>query len=155
MVCLIGINVVDLWSLTHDNVRDGRLVYRRAKTHQTYDIRLEPEAVEIINRYRGEQKLISLCERQSNYKDFAKCLNNALAVVSRAQNLPKVTTYWLRHSWATIAYVEAHIKIDTISDCLGHRNGQKVTLGYVDKKRDQISRDAANRSVLDIIFSPS
>lgn len=152
MFCLIGINVVDLWHLKPSNVTDGRLVYRRAKTHQMYDIKLEPEAIEILNKYRGSDKLLSICENQQNYKDFAKSLNRALTVISRAQHLPSVTTYWIRHSWATIAYVEAHIKMDTISDCLGHRNGQKVTLGYVDKKRDQLSRDAANRAVLDIVF---
>ena len=41
---LIGINFADLAGLTDDNVIDGRIEYRRAKTGKLYSIRIEPEA---------------------------------------------------------------------------------------------------------------
>ena len=40
---LIGINIVDLFSLTHENVQNGRIVYTRRKTKRIYSIKIEPE----------------------------------------------------------------------------------------------------------------
>ena len=48
---LCGINIGDLCKLTE--LRYGRVEYVRAKTHRPYSIKVEPEALEIINRYRA------------------------------------------------------------------------------------------------------
>lgn len=50
---LCGINIGDLCKLTE--LRYGRVEYVRAKTHRPYSIKVEPEALEIINRYRGKK----------------------------------------------------------------------------------------------------
>lgn len=52
-IYLVGINMKDLLHLTADNLVDGRLYYRRHKTSKLYDIKVEKEAMDIINRYRG------------------------------------------------------------------------------------------------------
>lgn len=50
---LIGINTTDLYNLT--GIVNGRIEYRRAKTHRLYSIKVEPEALEIIKRWKGER----------------------------------------------------------------------------------------------------
>ncbi|MCM1141816.1 MAG: site-specific integrase, partial [Muribaculum sp.] len=72
---LCGINAVDLYNL-EGVTSDGRVEYRRAKTHKLYSIRVEPEAKEIIERWRGERKLLCIAERWSSHKDSTKWLNN-------------------------------------------------------------------------------
>lgn len=151
MFYLIGINIIDLWHLSPADYYGGRIRYKRHKTGTMYDIKVEPEAAAIIEKYQGTIKLLSFCETQDDYKNLASQINKALRKISAEMGLPPVTTYWLRHSWATIAYTDACVPIDTISDALGHKNGQKVTLGYVDKLRAMRMCDEANRKVIDIV----
>ena len=59
---LIGINTVDLHRLKAITP-DGRIEYKRAKTHRLYSIKVEPEAVEIINKYKGKNGLLCIADR--------------------------------------------------------------------------------------------
>ena len=54
MFYLCGINSVDLFNARPDALSNGRLEYVRAKTHKAYSVKVEPEAMEIIDRYRGK-----------------------------------------------------------------------------------------------------
>ncbi len=46
---VVGINIVDILHATA--IKNGRLEYRRAKTGKLYSIKLQPEAMQIINKY--------------------------------------------------------------------------------------------------------
>lgn len=61
-----------------------------------------------------------------------------------------LTTYWARHSWATIA-ASLDIPKETISAALGHQLGSTITSIYIDF--DQAKVDRANRQVIDYILS--
>jgi len=148
--CLIGMNPVDLFSAEPRDYYGGRINYRRAKTHKLYNIKVEPEAAAIIRKYRGETKLLSMCERK-DYRSPAKQVNKALRSISKELGLPPVTMYWMRHSWATIAY-SLGAPTDLVSDCLGHEHGSKVTATYINKGRVFNSKDELNRAVLDEVF---
>lgn len=153
---LVGINIVDLAGLTQDNIADGRLVYRRSKTGRLYSIRIEPEAEEIIERYKGKRHLLRCFDRYANYKDFAQHLNNGLRKIGERDADGKmkpisteVTTYWARYSWATYA-AQIDIPKDTISEALGHSYGNKITAVYIEYDKSKI--DAANRRVIDWVI---
>ena len=68
MFYLIGINAVDLLNAPRRALRNGRLEYIRAKTHKSYSIKVEPEAMEIIEKYYGETHLLNIMDNRSNYK---------------------------------------------------------------------------------------
>lgn len=156
---LIGINSADLWalkSITHN----GRIEYKRAKTGRLYSIKVEPEAMEIINKYQGVNGLLCIADRWSDSRNFRHQCNKALqrigAVERRGRGGKKiitaefegVTTYWARHSWATVA-ASLDIPRDTIAAALGH-GGNTVTDIYIDF--DQHKVDEANRQVLDWVL---
>ena len=61
-----------------------------------------------------------------------------------------VTTYFARHSWATIAYNDLQIPKDIIAQALGHSGSETVTDIYLDKDPKLV--DAANRRVLDWVL---
>lgn len=163
---LIGINIVDLCNLTKKSIVNGRLEYYRAKTGKYYSIKLEPEAVEIIEKYKGNKYLLDILDRYKNYKDYAQKLNNNIREIGETRVLkrmikgkrreikernpiyPDITTYWARHSWATIAH-KVGISKDTISMALGHEFGCKTTGIYINYDMDQV--DEANRKVLDYL----
>ena len=62
-----------------------------------------------------------------------------------------LTSYWARHTWATIAS-ELDIPVDVISHALGHSfsTGAKVTQVYINFNQKKI--DDANRKVIDYIL---
>lgn len=141
MFYLMGINAIDLLTAKPSQVVDGRLEYQRAKTGTLYSIKLEPEALEIIERYRGKKYLLNFCDRYKNYKDFMAKLNNCLDSL-----IPGCTSYYARHSVATIA-AELDIPLDTIARMLGHTDpSRRITLIYIDF--DQSKVDDANRKVI-------
>lgn len=144
---LCGINIVDLLRLR--KVIGGRIEYRRAKTGRLYSIKVEPEALDIITRLRGKAYLLYPLDRTHRYRTYAMILNRELAVISKLiPDCPKVTTYWARHTWATIA-ASLDIPKETIAAALGH-GGHTVTDIYIDF--DQRKVDAANRRVLDFVL---
>lgn len=165
---LVGINMVDLSALTKDNIVEGRIEYRRAKTGKFYSIRIEPEAQAILDKYRGKKHLLAPFDKYENYKDYVAHLNAALRKVGPQKkeggkplytknHLPVmapleagITAYWARYSWATYA-ADLDIPKDTISEALGHKYGSAITGVYIKFSRDKI--DAANRRVIDYLLS--
>lgn len=162
---LIGINIVDMHALTHVDA-DGYIRYKRAKTGRQYKIKVEPEALAIINKYRGQEHLLVWADRYRDYKSFAQHLNEEgiqrigrCEVVtidgsyhSRTKNVyypivKNATYYWFRRYWATVAY-NLEISEDVIAQALGHGR-RTVTDVYI--RKDQKKVDDANRRVIDYV----
>lgn len=139
--CTIGMNMVDCHKLEWSQIRDGYMRYVRSKTGRKYCIKLEQEALAVIDQQRGNGKVFDWSERYKMHTDYTQHLNDGLkAILGNDMHY-----YRLRHTWATFA---ARIKIpkDEIALCLGH--GRKtVTDVYVDYDQEVI--DAANRRVID------
>ena len=156
---LCGINLVDLANLKDDDYQSGRIRYRRAKTGRLYSIKVEPEAQSLITKYKGRDgHLIDILDRYANYKDFASHMTNALQKVGMECHpgckqkgkalFPKLTQYWCRHTWATLAY-ELDIPMEVIAQGLGHSYGSKTTSVYI--RPNQQKADDANRKVIDAL----
>ena len=143
---LIGINLVDLCNL--DKIIDNRIEYTRAKTGRFYSIKVEPEAAEIIQRHRGRYHLIDIGDRYDNYRNYTIRINAALKRIGNPPVCSELSTYWARHSWATIA-AELDIPKETIAAALGH-GGNSVTDIYI--RFDDRKIDEANRRVLDYVL---
>lgn len=158
MFMLIGINTIDLCNLKE--IKDGRIDYYRAKTGRLYSIKVEPEALEIINKYRGEKYLLNILDRYKDYKDYNHRMNRALKKIGPVKRVgrggkkvydplfPDISTYWARHTWATIA-ASLDIPRDTIAHALGHGNNT-ITDIYIDFDMKKV--DEANRRVIDWVF---
>lgn len=144
MFYLIGINIRDLMKAKHDDVIDGRLEYDRLKTGKHYSIKIEPEAMAIIRKYEGKEYLLKFSE-ESKISSFITLVNENLKHVRK-----DLSTYYSRHSWATIAS-DLEIPIETISNALGHSHGARVTNIYINFDRKKI--DEANRKVIDYVLN--
>lgn len=157
---LLGINTIDLYNLT-EITKQGRIEYARSKTDGLMSVKVEPEAMEIINRYRGAKGLLCIADRWSDHRNFRHQLNMALRRIGKARGqgrkdspddgpFAEVTSYWARHSWATAAY-EIGVSDDVISQALGHQgSGARVTEVYIRRSMDKV--DEANRRVLDWVL---
>lgn len=141
---LIGMNSADLLTLTENNLRDGRIVFHRHKTHRLYSVLVQPEAQAIIDRHRGRRLLLDFAENCTVYRHFANRANIYLHGIHKG-----LTMYWARHTWATIA-AALDIPDDTISLALGHAARNSTTDIYI--RRDLRKVDEANRRVIDHVF---
>lgn len=155
---LIGINAVDLLHLTAENIQGDRLVYKRRKTGRNYSLKLEKEALSLIDKYRGDRYLLNFLDTAS-YDSMISRINKNLKelgettiVNSRGKKIKStqykfLSTYFARHTWATIAaYLD--IPKETIAAALGH-GGNDVTDIYINF--DQTKVDKANRRVIDYL----
>ena len=157
---LIGINIGNLLCLKEENLVNGRIEYHRNKTNKLYSIKVEPEAMNIINKYRGKNYLLNIMDEYSNYKNFIKRMNTSLKQIGettrhglggkkeRKTIFPELSSYWARHTWATIA-ADLDIPKETISAALGHTIGSDITSIYI--KFNQKKIDQANRMVIDYV----
>lgn len=155
---LIGINMIDL--LKAKTIINGRLEYTRAKTKKLYSIKVEPEAQTIIDAYKGENYLLNILDDSKNYQDFLNRMNKNLKRIGFVESepithkktinplFPDLSTYWCRHSWATIA-AELDIPKEVIAHALGHGNNT-VTDIYINFDIGKV--DLANRRVIDYVL---
>ena len=160
MMLMRGINIGDLALLTEKNIVDGRIEYRRQKTKELYSIRVEPEMMEIIERYRGKDYLLDIGDRYSNYQDYMRRMNKGLRNIGYLKTVrckkiikplfPDITTYWARHTFASVARYNCDISMDMIADLLGHKHELKITNIYV--RKNEGAMDAAARKVIDKIL---
>lgn len=146
MIYLLGINGIDLLLAKPKQIINGRLEYKRAKTGTLYSVKIEPEALDIINRYKGEKYLLKFCDKRKSYRSFMDKMNKCLKEL-----IPGCTSYYARHTVASIA-AELDIPMDIIARMLGHNDStKKITLIYVDF--DQKKVDKANRKIINYITS--
>lgn len=160
MFYLIGINSKDLFLAKKSQLKKGRLEYRRAKTGKLYSIKVEPEAMEIIRKYEGKEMLLSVGERYTDYLEYTRHMNRALKRLGMGykqnggydRNTKPIedglSTYYARHSWATIAS-ELDVTFETISAALGHSIANPTTAIYINYNLKKV--DEANRKVIDCI----
>ena len=152
MLYLRGINVSDLAELTEEDVVGGRIEYRRNKTGQLYSIKVEPEAQEILDRWKGERHLLRCFDRYKEPHDYNRRMREALKKMKRPDGTlieKDCSSNWSRHTWATMC-AELDVPDPTISLGMGHRiAGHRTTAIYI--KRDQRKVDEANRKVIDYI----
>lgn len=139
---LIGINFTDLVQLTPDNIKNGRVTYRRQKTKKLYDVKLTHQASTILDYYKGKSDkyllpvlpadLASQAEIKKVTSDKLKQVNHKLKKIGKQlffQN--PLTTYVARHSWATSAKKHGYSN-ELIAEALGHGYGNIITSIYLD-----------------------
>ena len=153
MFYLRGIDTCDLGALTWADVRDGRVEYRRQKTGQLMDVRLEPEALEILGRWKGEEHLLSVFDRYKNPHDYDRRLWEALKRIKGPDGEPiepDCSSKWARHTWATLC-AELEVADPTITLGMGHSSaGHRTTAIYIKRNRQKV--DDANRLVIDWLW---
>ena len=160
MFLLMGINNVDLCNVKE--IVNGRLIFHRTKTNHYFSMKVEPEAMKLIEQYKGKGQLLDILDHWDDDVYFRKKMNKTLQKIGPVKRsglggkkeyaplFPKLTTYYARHTWASIAD-DLEIPQGTISEGLGHEYGNKVTRGYIHKYSYK-NIDKANRKVIDWVF---
>ena len=144
---LMGINMKDLFYLTE--IDNGYINFKRFKSGRLYNIKVEPEAMELIEKYKGETLLLNFSDTIVHDENFRKKVNDYLATIAKDLEIRHFTTYSARHSWGTYAG-ELDIPKSTISHALGHAaETQSTTDIYIKFNHKKVEK--ANRDVIDFV----
>ena len=152
LLYLRGINIGDLAKLTEADIVNGRIEYRRNKTGQLYSIRVEPEAREILDRWKGERHLLRCFDRYQDPHDYNRRMREALKKMKTPDGEPiekDCSSNWARHTWATLA-ADLDFTEEALSWGMGHKTGHRVTEIYI--HRSDAKCDEANRAVIDYLW---
>jgi len=136
-----GINFVDIAYLTKENLIDGRLIYTRRKTGKLIKIPLQPQAMELIEKYgnKNNSYLFPILsdfhkteqQRANRVHKVITKVNQRLKEVGKALDIPiDLTTYVARHSQATVMK-KAGVSTSIIRELMGH-SSERVTQIYLD-----------------------
>lgn len=121
-----GMAFQDVYRLRWSMISDGHIRYKRSKTGALIDVEVVPELEEIMRRYhRKDSPYVLPFLHESRKGNTGKELSekSALRRINRAvYNIigdVKLTTYVLRHTWATLM-LEDGSPVKVISQCMGH-----------------------------------
>lgn len=156
--CLMGINAVDLYSITK---YDGeKITYNRTKTRdrrsdQALMVIDVPAVIKpIMKKYMTKCKdghIFNFSSRYSKYEDFNRALNIGLKDIARHIGVDNIQFYSARHSMATIAANDVRIPIYIVNDMLCHIDERmKITNLYI--KKDFSAINEANAKLIDYVF---
>ena len=150
---LRGINFRDLALLTKDNLQDHRIIFKRAKTHKFYSIKIEPQIQSILDKYYSESSdyLLPIINPKYSSKDVYRIAKEAikncnarhLKYIAQLLNIPKLTFYYARYTWANIAFKHPNwatqkIKLQKHQGVFFYEYGNKVAGIYFDSYGNEV-----------------
>jgi integrase len=151
---LIGMNAVDLY--TCPPATGKYITYYRSKTKSRRDdkaemsVLIQPEAAPLLEKYADRQHLLNIHKRYSAANNFTAALNKGLKAIGGLLDMPNLTFYAARHTWATLAENSVGIDRYTVHKCLNHVDEKmSITDRYI--KTDWRPINRANRQVLDFL----
>ena len=120
--CHTGAAYCDLMELSRLHlVRDDEgslwLKFNRQKTGVLCRIKLLPEAIRIIEKYKSDERESLLPQmKYATYQSYLKALRLRVGIAF------PFTTHTARHAFATLITLEQGVPIETVSKMLGHSN---------------------------------
>lgn len=162
VLCLGGINTVDLFNMKKSDYRHGALCYKRAKTRHSrrdeayIEMRVEPFIMSVFDKYlapEGDDYLFNFHERYCDSDSFSANVNNGIKKICKDMGMQKedyYCVYTFRHTWGTIAQNDCDANLYEVAFGMNHSHGLNVTRGYV--KLDFTPAWELNAKVIDFVF---
>lgn len=156
-----GMNFRDLLLLKYSNFQGQFIRYTREKTKRTEDqevleVGLTPQITEIVAKLgnpdkRSSSYVFEVLERdekdllriEARIMQKIKVTNARLKRYCKLIGLPPITTYWSRHTYASLLKM-AGVSVDLIRELLGHSD-IKTTEHYLKRFDSEIRQEANNR----------
>ena len=162
VLCLAGMNTIDLYELKKEDYKRGRFCYKRAKTRHSrkdeayFEMRIEPVILPIIDKYKADDDspyFFNFHSRYTSADSFCANVNNGIKQICKSLGLPKekwYSVYTFRHTWATIAQNDCGANIAEVGFAMNHSHGHTVTRGYI--KLDFTPAWELNAKVIDFVL---
>lgn len=163
-----GMNFRDIFFLKYSNIQGQYIRYTREKTKRTEDqeileIPLSPQITEIIAKLgnpdkrsssyvfdvlkQGEKDILRI---EATIMQKIQVTNARLKRLCLPLGLPGITTYWSRHTYASLLKM-AGVSVELIRELLGHSN-IKTTEHYL-KRFDYEVKKQANQRITELLLA--
>ena len=126
-----GMNLIDLAKLKVKDIGENRIYYGRSKTGDPLSVKITLEFARILAFYLKDKEKNDFIfpigydgsvEKFTKYKSDRRLVNKLLKRIAEDAGIEeKITSYYIRHSWATIAK-NMGISTEIISEGLGHHS---------------------------------
>jgi len=150
-----GMNLIDLAKLRLKDIGESRIFYGRSKTGDPLSVKITDEFASILEYYKKGKSPNDFIfpigydgsvETFTKYKSDRRLVNKLFKIIGEDAGIEeKITSYYIRHSWATIAK-NMGISTEIISEGLGHHS-VKTTEIYL-KSFDNSVLDDANEQIV-------
>lgn len=162
VLCLAGMNTIDLYELKKEDYKRGRFCYKRAKTRHSrrdeayFEMRIEPVIMPLIEKYKADDDspyFFNFHSRYTSADSFCANVNSGIKKICKSLGLPKekwYSVYTFRHTWATIAQNDCGANIAEVGFAMNHSHGHTVTRGYI--KLDFTPAWELNAKVIDFVL---
>lgn len=143
VLCLAGINTVDLYGLQKCDYNNGVISYKRAKTKALrrddayFEIRVEPILLPLLEKYKtadNDPYLFNFHKRYCDSDSFNANVNTGIKQICKSMGMPKekwYSVYTFRYTWATVAQNDCGANIAEVGFGMNHSGGHTVTRGYI------------------------
>ena len=151
-----GINFGDIAKLKWSNVINGRVFYKRAKTGNEQNFKLQPPALKIIEHWRPATKAnrdtyifpilndlvhVSPTQQYNRIHKVLTRVNRDLKEIGKQVGIDiPITSYVARHTFAT-ALKRTGVSTTIISESMGHKT-EAITQTYLKSFEDSIIDEA-------------
>jgi integrase len=162
VLCLGGINTVDLFEMKKSNYRKGIISYKRAKTRHAradeayIEMRVEPFIKPTIDKYLSDKEdeyLFNFHKRYCDSDSFNANVNSGIKKICDDMGVARAdsySVYTFRHSWGTFAQNDCGANLYEVAFGMNHSHGLKVTRGYV--KMDFSPAWELNKKIIEFVF---
>jgi site-specific recombinase XerD len=137
--CYTGLGYAEIKVLKWGEVKNNRLITRRAKTNKKIEFKLKDSLVGLLGEPKKSEELIFDFESKNGNlisdNGINKCLKNW---VKRAKIDKHITYYCSRHTFA-VQLLSYGANLKTVADALGHSDTRNTIkyLNYIDSLKDE------------------
>lgn len=159
VMCLAGINTVDLYRAKKENLKGWTFCYNRAKTMKFRRDKayLEVEVPEILRPImekhfsdKDDEYLFSFHKTYCDDDSFNANMNNGLRRICNHNGIDNICMYNFRHTWGTIARNDIKASMYDVAFCMNHSSAHQITEIYV--RPDYSIVTELNNKVVGFIF---
>lgn len=162
VLCLAGINTIDLYNLQKTDYYDGIIHYRRAKTKmfradKAYiEMRVPSILLPLFDKYAtpdDDPFLFSFHKRYHSSDSLGSNANSGIKKICESMGIKgddRYCVYTFRHTWGTVAQNNCGANIADVAFAMNHASSHKVTRGYL--RIDFSPAWRLNEKVVDLIF---
>ena len=159
VICLAGMNTVDIFNLRKEDYHDGIICYQRAKTRKFradnayIEMKVPGILQPLFEKYRdgtSSPYLFNFHSRMSNSDSFGANVNCGIRqICEKSLGISHDKAYCV-YTWATVAQNECGASLGEVGFAMNHSDRNRVTRSYV--KIDFSPAWTLNEKVLEKIF---
>lgn len=159
VMCLAGMNTVDIYNLKKENYKNGVICYNRRKTmkfrrDKAYlEVGVPSILMPVFEKYLSDENDEFLFDFHKRYRtddSFNANVNIGIKGICNHYNMERYCVYTFRHTWGTVARNDIKASMYDVAFAMNHSSAHKVTEAYV--KPDYSLVTELNQKVVDFIF---